>query len=152
MIFSPGRSGWIPVVTFAPAMAVAAGQPAAPVAGQASAGLLQVLLGLAVVLALIAGCAWLIRRFSPGALASQGGLRVVGGVFVGPKERVVLVEFRDNWLLLGVTAGQVNLLHASTRPEDGASDPVAGFKSPAFSAWLQQTLRNGRSSDSLPDR
>ena len=78
MIFIPGRSGWIPVVTFAPAMAVAAGQPAAPVAGQASAGLLQVLLGLAVVLALIAGCAWLIRRFSPGALASQGGLRVVG--------------------------------------------------------------------------
>jgi flagellar protein FliO/FliZ len=40
-------------------------------------------------------------------MVGAGGLKVVGGVLVGPKERVVVVEFGDSWLLLGVSAAKV---------------------------------------------
>ena len=53
-------------------------------------GLLQVLLGLAVVLAAVWATAWLLRRFSPGQGVAGGTLHVVGGLAVGPKERVVV--------------------------------------------------------------
>jgi flagellar protein FliO/FliZ len=74
-------------------------------------GLLQVLVALGLVLAAIAAFAWMLRRLTPGAIGTHGWLRVVGGAMVGPKERVVLVEIGDTWLVLGVAASSVNLLH-----------------------------------------
>lgn len=122
----------------------AATAPAQPAAVPSAAGsLFQVLLGLAVVLGLIAVSAWLLKRLSPGALSGAGGLRVVGGILVGPKERVVLVEFRDSWLLLGVTAGQITLLQSSDRPPE-ATSPVAAMPAAQFSDWMKQFLQKGR--------
>ena len=51
-------------------------------------GLLQVLLGLALVVAAIVATGWLLRRIGPSQSAG-GLLRVVGGVMVGPRERLV---------------------------------------------------------------
>lgn len=87
--------------------------PATPIVS-----LLQVLLGLGLVLAAIAGTAWLLRRFTPGRIAASGSLRVVGGVAVGPKERVVLVDVGDTRLVLGVAPGHVSTLHQMPRPND----------------------------------
>lgn len=124
----------------------------APVAASPNAGgsLLQVISGLILVLALIAVSAWFLRKMSPGALAGAGGLRVVGGVLVGPKERVVVVEFRDSWLLLGVTAGQVTLLQSGLRPTDGVNaSPV--LPAAQFSDWMKQVLQKSRQSNHNPD-
>jgi flagellar protein FliO/FliZ len=82
--------------------------------------LLQVLLGLGVVMAAIAAAAWLARRYVPG-VASGGPVRVVGGAMVGPKERVVVLEIEDDWIVVGVTATQVNALHALPRPRELAA-------------------------------
>ena len=111
----------------------------------AAGGLTQVMFGLACVLALIGGCAWLVRKMAPGALAGAGGLKVVGGVLVGPKERVVVVEFGDSWLLLGVTARQVSLLHSLPRP--GNADSQMAASSPQFADWLKQFLQKSRQSN-----
>lgn len=76
-----------------------------------AAGLLQAGLGLALVLALIFLCAWAVRRLG---LHQSGGnrlLKVVSSVMVGQRERVVVVEIGDSWLVLGVAAGQVSALH-----------------------------------------
>jgi flagellar protein FliO/FliZ len=89
----------------------------------------QVAVALAVVVAAIAGAAWLMRRALP--LASAGGhVRVVGGTMVGPRERVVVVEVGDTWLVLGVTATHVNALHTLARPPASATaDSSVGFPS-----------------------
>jgi flagellar protein FliO/FliZ len=89
----------------------------------------QVVAALAVVVAAIAGAAWLMRRALP--LASAGGhVRVVGGTMVGPRERVVVVEVGDTWIVLGVTATQVNALHTLARPPVTATaDSSVGFPS-----------------------
>lgn len=112
-------------------LAVAAdGSP--PVAGGASfLGFLQVLLGLGLVLAAIAGSAWLLKRLGPGQVAASGALRVVGGVAVGPKERVVLVDVGDIRLVLGVAPGHVSTLHQMPRPADepgtGSTEPMTSL-------------------------
>jgi len=91
------------------------------------AGLFQVVFALAVVLAAIVLFGWLLRRWMPASMGASGVLRIVGGVMVGPKERLVLVEMGDTWLLLGVAAGGVNLLHHMPRPEAAAAAvPAAG--------------------------
>lgn len=109
-------------------------------------GVLQVLLGLVLVLAAIWATAWLLRRFVPGQSGAGGILRVIGGVMVGPKERVVLVELGEIWLVLGVASGQVSTLHSMPRPEGPVAGPGAGAGKTGFAAWLQRA-RQGRGSE-----
>lgn len=87
--------------------------------------LFQGLLGLAVVLAVMVGFFWFLRRFSPGQSGAQGVVKVVGGVMLGPRERLVVVEVGETWLLLGVGGGQVTPLHNMPRPA-GYVPPAAG--------------------------
>jgi flagellar protein FliO/FliZ len=102
-------------------MVFAAENTVQPVAATSLASLLQVLLGLGLVLAAIAGTAWLLRRLAPGQVAASGSLRVVSGVAVGPKERVLLVDVDDTRLVLGVTPSQISVLHQMPRPADAES-------------------------------
>jgi flagellar protein FliO/FliZ len=82
-----------------------------------SGALFQGLIGLGMVLAALAAFFWFLRRFSPGQTAAQGVVKVVGGVMLGPRERLVVVEVGETWLLLGVGGGQVSTLHTLPRPE-----------------------------------
>lgn len=82
-----------------------------------SGALLQGLLGLGMVLAALAAFFWFLRRFSPGQTAAQGVVKVVGGVMLGPRERLVVVEVGETWLLLGIGGGQVSTLHTLPRPK-----------------------------------
>jgi len=113
--------------------------PSMPVSPVSLGGMFQVLLGLLLVLAAVAATAWLLRRFSLGQNVMGGAVRVVGGVALSQRERLVLVEVGETWLLLGVAPGQVNTLHTMPRPEDAgklADQPaVAGFP-----AWLKQAI------------
>jgi flagellar protein FliO/FliZ len=90
---------------------------------------LQMFAGLAVVIAAIAGCAWLARR--AGLAQASGGqlMKLVSALPVGAKERVVVVELGDQWLVLGIAPGRVSSLATlprGTLPE-GMSAPVFGF-------------------------
>lgn len=116
----------------------------APIASPVSlGGMLQVLLGLGLVLAAVAGSAWLLRRFSPGQIGAGGAVKVIGGVALGPKERLVLVEIGETWLVLGVAPGQVNTLHTLAKPEGGAfaAEMPSGGGEHGFSTWLKQAMQ-----------
>jgi flagellar protein FliO/FliZ len=100
--------------------------------------LLQVLFALLVVLGAIGLFAWLMRRLLPGQAGAGGLLKVVGAVMVGPKERLVVVEVGDTWLLLGVAASSVTLVHSMPRP---AQAPAAEVRpGSAFQRLLGQAL------------
>jgi len=75
-----------------------------------SESLLQTTGGLLLILLLIIGGAWLFKRYGSLPLGGKGMVRVVGGVSVGPRERVVVVEVEQRRLLLGVAPGQVRTL------------------------------------------
>ncbi len=97
----------------------------------------QVTLALAFVIGLILLSAWLVRRLSLLPMSNAQTLRVVSGVMVGSKERVVVVEVEGRWLVLGVTASAVNLLHTLDAPEQ--TEPVP-LTSP-FAARLATILQ-----------
>jgi len=71
-------------------------------------GILKMVMGLAVVLAVMALITWVLKRMMPGAGGQQSVVRIVGGVSVGSRERVVVVEVADRWIVVGVAPGQVN--------------------------------------------
>ena len=118
---------------------------AAPVgtAPAADGGMLQVMLGLGLVLAVIAGAAWLLRRFGGMPRGPANAIRVIGGSSVGQRERVVLVEVADTWLVIGVAPGHVTALHSMPKGENVAmndpADRAEGIDA-RFPVWLRQVM------------
>lgn len=127
---------WVSFGTSAQAATQAAPQiPASPIS---LGSLLQVLFGLGLVLAAVAGTAWLLKRLSPGQVGMGGVVKVVGGVAVGPKERLVLVEIGDTWLVLGVAPGRVSAVHNMPKPEGATGTSAPVLPEGAFATWLKQ--------------
>lgn len=129
-------------ITASPGLVAAA----APAAAEASTlGLLfQALLALLIVLAALFAFLWLLRRLTPAQTGTQGVVRVVGGVMLGTRERLVVVEVADQWLLLGVAAGRVNHLHTMPRPPLEPGQTAAPAASP-FAGKLAEWLSRHRS-------
>lgn len=101
-----------------------------PVAGQA----LQVVLGLAVVLALIGLTAWASRRLHGFKPHGRGRIRVLEALPLGTRERLLLVEVDDTRVLLGLSAGRIATLHAfspGARPEFATALAAAGSREAA---------------------
>ncbi len=123
----------------APAIAATATAPAA------SSGLFQVLFGLIAVLGLMGGAAWLLKRIGGARVAGNNTVRIVGGVSVGTRERVIVVEIADQWIVVGVAQGQVNALATLPRQEAAPSSDTTANGAPNFASWLKKTMdkRNG---------
>ncbi|XOC99721.1 flagellar biosynthetic protein FliO [Burkholderia sp. 22PA0106] len=83
---------------------------------------LQTVVGLAVVIGLVFGCAWLARRFGFQPARRGGALKVVASVAVGGKESATVVEIGDTWLVLGVAPGNVRLLHTLPAGSAGSTE------------------------------
>ena len=111
--------------------------PPAPIsAPDLGSGALQMVFGLLVVLALLLGALWLLKRISMPRGPVAGLLRVVAGVAVGARERVVILELGNSWLVLGVAPGQVTTLAEIPRQELPAAATSRAAKD--FPAWLKQ--------------
>jgi len=94
----------------------------------AMTSLWQLTLGMVAVLGLILGIAWLLKRSGRFQMAAGGGLRVLGGLSMGTRERVVLVQVGETQLLLGVAPGRVQTLHVLEQPLDSGKPATAsGF-------------------------
>jgi flagellar protein FliO/FliZ len=76
-----------------------------------SSYLLQLVAGLFVVLLCIVVLAWFAKRFNRLQTSSDGSLQILGGLSMGARERVVLVQIGEEQLLLGVAPGRINMLH-----------------------------------------
>ena len=116
---------------------------AAPISGAGS--LFQVLLSLFLVLGLMMAAAWAVKKFGPKRLSSTAAIRVVGGVNLGGRERIVMVEVADQWIVVGVAPGQVSALATLPKQEGAAVLPETAPMGKNFADWLKQTIdkRNG---------
>ena len=54
-------------------------------------------------------------------MAAGGGLRILGGLSMGARERVVLLQVGDTQLLVGVAPGRVQTLHVLEQPLPAAA-------------------------------
>lgn len=87
----------------------------------------QLTMGMLLVLGLIIGLAWLLKRSGRFQMAAGGGLRVLGGLSMGARERVVLIQAGETQLLLGVAPGRVQTLHVLDQPMQTDTAASGGF-------------------------
>jgi flagellar protein FliO/FliZ len=76
----------------------------------------QVLLVLGLVIALLFLLTWFLKRSGLAHQAANGHLKVLGGVSVGPRERVLLLQVGQEQILVGVTSAEITLLHMLSHP------------------------------------
>jgi len=119
----------------------------------------QVLTGLATVLGIIAAAAWLLRRFAPGAISRQGPMQILSILPLGTRERVVLIQCRNTWIVVGMSPGRLTALHTMSAldgpdeeiPATDTAVRAAGNRSPqerpprppsGFAGWIEKALSN----------
>lgn len=95
------------------------------------------------ILLLILFIAWLVRKLGFAPQAKQNKLlKVVSSCPVGQRERVVIVEVDDTWLVLGVTAQQVTPLHTlPAQPIDNGSTSSGVIKPLDFQQLFKKVLK-----------
>ena len=120
------------------------GVPAAPYSNAATGGgLMQTTFALAFVIALLLGGAWVLKRFGPrGFGGGSNTVKLVGALSVGARERIMVVEVGDQWIVVGASPGRMNALATMPRQETPevapGSQPMAA---PAnFADWFKQTI------------
>ena len=103
--------------------------------GVSGSSILQMLLGLTLIVGILFAGAYLLRRLNGGHNFGQTGtLKVVGGLMLSPRERIVLIEVGESWLVVGIVPGQIKTLHTLPKgvlpPSDNSIKP--------FGQWLKQ--------------
>ncbi|MEQ1637518.1 MAG: flagellar biosynthetic protein FliO [Methylococcales bacterium] len=84
------------------------GQPAQAFS---NVNILNWLLALLMVLGLFFICVWMLRKFSQGlGQAHPHKMRIVGGIALGLREKVVLLQVGTKQLVLAVTPGRIKTL------------------------------------------
>jgi flagellar protein FliO/FliZ len=115
-------------------------------------GVLQTILALSFVLALLAALAWAMKRYGPRSSGTSATLRMVGSLSLGGRERILIIEVADQWIVVGAAPGRVNALALMPRQSgtDAGSDSGATLVPSAsganFAQWLKQTMdkRHGK--------
>ncbi len=151
-----GRSRfWLAAIPLlAPVLATAADltRPAlTPPPAVSSGSIVQIIFSLLLVLAAIVLVAWLLKRVNATQLGAGNQLKVLGSVAIGQRERIVLVEVRDTWLVVGVGPGQIRNLHTLQKqelPNGGAPStatlPTENKFAKLLSAVLHHQSRDGK--------
>jgi flagellar biosynthetic protein FliO len=116
--------------------------------GSSTGSLLQTLFAMIVVLAVLGALAWFLKRYGPKVAGGNANLRVVGSLNLGGRERIVVVEVGNEWIVVGASPGRINALATMPR-QDGQNGEGAGTNAalaphaPAahsFADWLKQTI------------
>lgn len=121
------------ILLLLPLTAAAAAESPPPGVGLGS--YVQAGVALALIVSLLGGAAWLARKVLGGKGFGQGGMRVVGGVALGPRERIVLLEVGEEWLVVGIVPGQIRTLHRLPKGDLAAAETLPADR--PFAQWLQ---------------
>ncbi|OEZ91033.1 flagellar protein FliO [Janthinobacterium sp. HH107] len=146
----PVAAATVPATSPAAALpAMPAGAPMTMAPTSSAGSLLQTIFALVFVLALLIGLAWFMKRYGPKVMGGNNKMRVVSSLNLGGRERIVLVEVADQWIVVGASPGRINALATMPRQEGELPQLATAQNGPAaanFSEWLKQTIekRNGK--------
>lgn len=113
--------------------------------------LFQTFFSLFLVVMLIIGLAWMVRRSGRFGSALGGQLRAVGGLSLGARERILLVDAGGTHLLVGISpGGGIQTLHVFPEPLDLDGDSEGG--EPLFAVSLQKIINRRGGGEATPGR
>lgn len=102
-----------------------------------AASMTRMMVGLGIVLLVLAVIAWAMKKFMRGTHGSQSTIKVVDGVSVGTRERVMVLEVADRWLVVGVAGGQITSLANMAANPEGKNEKVLSDSATDISADKQ---------------
>ncbi|CAH0525190.1 flagellar biosynthetic protein FliO [Vibrio hippocampi] len=82
----------------------------------ASLDLAATLGALLLVVGIILGLAWLLKRMKVPGMMNQQGLKIVRQIPVGTKERIAIVQAGEQQFLVGITAHNIQLISELDEP------------------------------------
>ena len=98
------------------AQAVGDGSGVASIDPFSTESLLRMFGGLLLVLILVVCLIWGLKKFRYLPAGSGGSIQLIGTLPLGQREKVVVVQLGDEQLVLGVSAGRIDCLHALKNP------------------------------------
>ncbi len=89
--------------------------------------LLNSFLALVIVIGIIFAAAWLLRKTRAFDFAGNKQMKIVEVLAFGTKEKLVVVQCNDEYMLLGVTAHNINLIEKlqNYKPTAAATTPTS---------------------------
>ncbi|RFC32238.1 MAG: flagellar protein FliO/FliZ [Candidatus Nitrotoga sp. SPKER] len=112
-----------------------------PPATISSGSIMQVIFSLLLVLAAVVLVAWILKRINLPQHTAGNLMKVQAAVAVGQRERIVLVEINDTWLVVGVAPGQVRTLHSMPKTELPTTQVSMAINTNGkFQGWLKQMM------------
>ena len=81
-----------------------------------SSHIIQVIFGLLIVLVLIALSAYFLRRFGKWQATANGALKILAGLSLGARERIVLLQVGETQLVVGISPGRIQTLCILDKP------------------------------------
>ncbi len=106
--------------------------------------LLNVTLGLLLIIGLIFGLSWFVKRFSQGTFAGNTHLKIIATMPLGTRERIALIDAGGQQLLLGITPTQINTLHVFDVP---VTTPAGDVNNSDFGRKLMAILQRPNAND-----
>lgn len=93
---------------------------------------------LLLIILLILFCGWVFKRVALNGNNAQKWTKIISVSHLGAKERLMIVEVDERWLVLGVTPQSITKLHEMAPQE--MPKPSPGSFATRFQAALQQQL------------
>ena len=106
--------------------------------------LLKLTGGLLFIVAAIFVLAWLLRKLNVNHAATPGLIRIVAGINVGTRDRILLLQVGDEQILVGMSPGRISRLHELKQPLEAPLGQVAGGAFAARLAGLMNSTRETR--------
>ena len=99
--------------------------------------LLKLTGGLLLVVVAILVLAWLVKRFNLNQQSQNGLIRIIAGLSIGTRDRIVLLQIGDEQILVGLTAGRIDNLHTMAHPLEAPEGQPA---TSTFAAKLNRAM------------
>jgi len=98
-------------------------------------------MALLIVLAIFFFCVWGMRKLSGMSAGGTEKMRIIGGLSLGMREKVILLQVGKKQLVLGVTPGRIDALHVLEGDDCLTNEPPSIGKDSGFSAIVQQVIK-----------
>lgn len=107
----------LPVILFSGALhAQAEIQLDTPLEPISSPYLLKLRGGLLLIVALIFLLAWLVKKFNLNQQSHNDLIKIIAGISIGTRDRIVLLQIGEEQILVGLTPGRIAKLHTLSQP------------------------------------
>jgi len=97
-------------------------------------------LGLLVVLGLFFVCLWFMRKMGALPVSTKQNMKVIAGLSLGMREKLILVQVGEKQLVLGVTSNRIDNLLVLEGDERIFQDDPEGRVESEFSKKLKQLM------------